>query len=269
MNDTTGQEKPFGKNLGLLYKRWVLDCIPDIGYGISLDFSRRPELYKQVDPHTAKYLTDLQSEYGYSPNFPNREIRSMLMKPIFGATDGQMNPNDGSVFHKARKPVLAAAAGYAENAQPTAFAMHRERIRSAIVPLRRFMEDLEGASLEQTEERMSNLFDTAASILRDSSVAMVFGINGTIDQDWPLNSTDSEGAKLVEKATTQLADMPGGVISRDRFVNLQRIAEKGFESISTILGEDIESKDDVVDQLSAQLYAWGSDLKLIGGARPQ
>jgi hypothetical protein len=267
---TQSQRQPFGQQLGLMYKRWVLDCIPNLGYAVSLDFSRRPELYKQVDPKTAKLLTDMQSQYGYVPNFPNQDIRLTLMKPVFGISDGhQVSTSNTSAFHNARKSVLAAAAGFAENAQPTAFPMHRERIRSASVPLRRLMEDLEGASLSQSDARIAAVFDTAAAILRDAGVAVVFGVSGEIDDDWPLTSTDAEGAKLIEKITTQLPDMPNGVISRDRFVNLQRIAEKGAVSIFGILETDTEANDDALDQLTAHLYAWGSELKLIGGVRPQ
>ena len=259
----------FGQRLGQMYKRWVLDCIPQLGYAVSLDFSRRPELYKQVQAPTASRLTDLQSQNGYAANFPNKEMRLMLMKPLFGISDGLMNARNESTFHTARLPILAAAAGFAENAQPTAFPMHRERIRSAIVPLRRYMEDLEGASLSQTQTRTASLFDTAASVLRDPGVATVFGISQLITPTWPLDSTDSEGAKLIEKVTTQLPDMADGVISTDRFVRMQRIAEKGTQSIAGILDPSIETVDNALDQLTAQLYAWGSDLKLIGGARPQ
>lgn len=258
----------FGQRLGLMYRRWVLDCIPHLGHAVSLDFSHRPELYKRVDMKTAGLLTDMQSQYGYAPNFPNDETRLNLLKPIFGLSDGQKNSN-GLAFHQARKPVLTAAAGFAENAQPTAFPMHRERIRSAIVPLRRFMEDLEGASFGQTHIRIGSIFSTAEIILKDPGVCNVFGINEAIATDWPLDSTNPEGAKLVEKVTTQLTDLPYGNISRDKFIRLQRIAIKGFESISGILEANIESDDDVLDKLTAHLYAWGSELGLIGGAHPQ
>lgn len=261
--------KEFGQQLGLLYKRWVLDCISEIGHSVSVDFSYRPELYKKVGDKTASQITAIQGQYGYTPNFPNKDIRLMLMKPIFGGSDSQMNRNDGSAFQTARMPVLAAAAGFAENAQPTAFPMHRERIRSAVVPFRRFMEDLEGDSLSQTDIRISNIFNTAVSILKDPGVAAVFGIGETIDDKWPLDSTDAEGAKLIEKITTQLSDMSYGIISRDKFVGMQRIAEKGQQSILRILETDIESNDETLDLFSAQAFAWGSDLKLVGGVRPQ
>jgi hypothetical protein len=266
------QQPSFGQRLGLLYKRWTLDCIPNLGHAVSVDFSTRPELYKQVNAKTAQQLTDLQSEYGFEPNFPNDTIRVMLMKPIFGESDGSGSGHDGSIFQSSRMPVLAAAADFAENAQPTAFPMHRERTRSAIIPFRRFMEDLEGASLNQTASRIESIFETAASVLKDTDIASVFGVNQAINQNWPLDSTDSGGAKLIEKVTTQLANTSYGVISPNLWVRWQRKAQEGQDSIQFILENDIESikvTDNSLDDLIRLLYAWGSDLGLVGGATPQ
>ncbi|MCP4403234.1 MAG: hypothetical protein GY801_38740 [bacterium] len=268
------QQKPsFGTRYGLLYKIWVSDCIPNLGHAISHDFTNRPELYKQIkNGNTVKNLTDMQSLYGYAPNFPNDDIRVMLMQPIFGASDGHGSGSDSSSFQTSRMPVLAAAADYSENAQPQAFPMHRERIRSALIPFRRFMEDLIGVSLDQTASRMGSIFNTAASILRDPDIAARFSVNKSIPADWPLESTVAHAAQLIKNITSQLPDTPYGVVSQDRFVRMQRIAQEGCESIQFILDTDIESikvTEATLDDLIRRLYAWGSDLGLIGGATPQ
>ena len=66
-----------GDRRGQLYKIWVLDCIPNLAHAISHDFFNRPELYKQVkDGDIVQKLTDMQSLYGFAPNFPNDEISS-------------------------------------------------------------------------------------------------------------------------------------------------------------------------------------------------
>ena len=53
------------------------------------------------------------------------------------------------------------------------------------------------------------------------------------------------------------------------FVHMERIAEKGFQSIRIILDANIEDPKFDIDSLITELYAWGSELRLIGGARPQ
>ena len=68
---------------------------------------------------------------------------------------------------------------------------------------------------------------------------------------------------MIEKITTQLTGMPYGIISRDNFVHMQEIAEEGFRSICGTLETDLD-KDEILDQLIANLYAWGSDLGLAG-----
>ncbi len=263
------QPLPFGQRLGLMYKRWTLDCVVTFAHAVSLDFSNRPELYQQVADDTATNLTDLQSNYGFQANFQDMNIRQRLMKPIFGPSDGHGGGNGGSEFQMYRLPVLAASADFAENAQPTSFPMLRERVRSAIVPFKTHLVDLQGASLSQTERRTTFIFDISQSVLKDPNVFAVFGINADIDPAWPLQSDDPQGAKLIEKITIQLPDLPDGVISREMFVRLQRIAEKGVQSIRIILDADVDDPGFDIDQLITELYAWGSDLGLVGGARPQ
>src|SRR6516162_4721802 len=100
----------FGQRLGLMYKRWTLDCVVTIAHAVSLDFSNRPELYQQIADDTATNLTNLQSNYGFQANFQDMTIRQRLMKPIFGPSDGHSSGNGGSAFQMYRLPVLAASA---------------------------------------------------------------------------------------------------------------------------------------------------------------
>ena len=258
-----------GEQLGLMYKRWTLDCIVNIAYAVALDFSQRPELYQEVTDDIAEKLSELQGEFGFEPNFPNITTRQMLMAPVFGESDGHGSGNDTSAFQTFRLPVLAAAADFSENAQPTAFPMLRERVRSAVVPFRTHLIDLKGASINQTRKRTESIFNLAQTILKDGKISLVFGINGLGEADWPLKTIDPQRAKLIEKITTQLTGLPYGVITKEMFVRIQRIAEKGDQSIRIIVDQNIEDPTVDLDPLIAELYAWGSDLGLVGGTRPQ
>jgi hypothetical protein len=259
----------FGEKLGLMYKRWTLDCVVTIAHAVALDFSRRLELYQQVADDIAAKLTELQANYGFQADFPDMPIRLRLMQPVFGGSDGQGSGNDGSAFQTYRFPGLLAANDFNLNAQPTAFPGLREAVRSALVPFKTHMDDLDGASLRQTERRMTSILDIAQSVLKDSSVFAVFGINASINPAWPLESTDPHGAQMIENITTQLPDLPYGVISREMFVHIQRIAEKGFQSIRIIEDNNIEDPAFDIDPLITELFAWGFELKLVGSARLQ
>jgi hypothetical protein len=263
-----GEEPSYGKFIGMLYNQWVLDCVIDAARAVSMDFSYRPQFYQDVDVDLAPQITVLQSKYGYEVNFPDKKIREMLMKPIFGMSDGHGDGNDGTPFQATRMNLLAAVADFAEHVLATGFESLRERIRSAIVPFKTHLEDIKGKSLEQTEIRMRELFTLSARILRDSNIRVVFGINREIPQEWPLCSDEPTGAKLMEEISTKLEGFPHGPISRDRFVRMQRIGKKGKNSLIGIFDKNTNDND-TLDRVTTQLYAWGSDLGLIGGARPQ
>ncbi len=56
--------------LGLMYRRFVLDCSSDLGYAVSLDFIYRPELYQDVDSGTSDLMATLQSSIDKQPTLP-------------------------------------------------------------------------------------------------------------------------------------------------------------------------------------------------------
>ena len=42
--------------LSEMYKRWVLDCVIDVAYAVSKDFTQRVELYQHVQMETYNLL---------------------------------------------------------------------------------------------------------------------------------------------------------------------------------------------------------------------
>lgn len=260
------QEPPYGILLGLMYRRFVLDCIADLGYAVSVDFIHRPELYQDVDPNIAGLMAIFQSTLDSAPDVPGTETRAMLYRPIFGTSDAIGTGNDGSAYQAGRLQLIASATGFAENAQPVGLPMHRERVRSALVSQKDHFIGFQGASIIQSSRRTQEIFAIAIKIITGDAIRVVFGINKEIDPKWPLESNDSQGAKLVEKISQQLQEgIPAGPVSRERFIRLQRIAEKGDASIQGILDPSVETDDTKLDALISQLYAWGSDLGLVGG----
>jgi hypothetical protein len=262
----TSTDPPYATSLGLMYRRFVLDCISDLGYAVSLDFIKRPELYQDVDPKIAALMATLQSSLDNEPGLPGTATRAMLYKPIFGTSDATGTGNDGSSYQAGRLQLIASAVAYAERTQVTGQLMVRERVRSALVPQRDHFVGFEGASITQSSLRTDEIFTIVTKIITDPAVRVVFGINMEIDAKWPLESNDSQGAKLVEKITQQLQEgVPSGPISRKHLIGLQRIAENGDASIQGILDPSVEDDDKKLDALISKLYAWGSDLGLIGG----
>jgi hypothetical protein len=263
MSESKSSGRSFQDTLGRLYQRWVLDCVVSSAVAVSKDFSDRPNLYQDVDDNVADDLVSLQGRYGFDPNYPNDQVRKTLMRPLFGLSDGRAFEDESSAFHETRAAVIEAARAFSENAQATGLRMLRERFLSALVPFRTYLSDREGVSFNKTEERMARLFAFSERVLRDKNVHVVFGINKDVKVGWPLDSTDPNGAKLIEKIVLQFPDLIQEQISLDRFVRLQRIASNGYESIVGLFDPNLATDNDTVDALIARFYAWGSDLGIL------
>lgn len=267
---------PYQEKLGKMYSRYILDSVIELAYEVSKDFSSRLELYQDVDNKLAQSMSQLQSLYGFSELFPNYEIRRKLYLPIFGNHyHGAMNSGSASQetnsqvtsqhpFSKTLRHLLVAAKAFSENAQPTGFPGLRERIRSAIRPFKNHLEDMKGIAWEETDRRLKEVFESSVNILKEEKVKGVFGILRPLEQDWPIEvSPSTEGAKLIERVSNQLSSDKVGVITRDKFIRMQRIAQKGQESIESIFNPEIENNNDLLDTLTAKLYAWGSELGVL------
>lgn len=254
--------------LATLYILWVLDCIVDLAYAVSKDFSARLQLYQNVKPDTVKLLAKINGFYDHHPDFPGPEIRATLYRPIFGelGSDWQGGGNDRS-----RVYLLAAAVALAENYTATpqlGDASLIEAVRSASLPFRTRLLELEGCGFESTYNRVTNIFETAESILKDPGIAGVFGVAAIKDPDWP-RKPDSNGARLVHQIRSQLPDIPGGLIKPDEFIQKQRMADQGHKSIVGILDPEIDTDDAKLLQVNTHLYAWARELGLmIGQATP-
>lgn len=262
--------------LGLMYKRFVLDCISDLGYAVSLDFSQKPHLYVEIDD-IADNLSQLQSAINTRSTLPGKDTRAQLYNSIFGNWEGDKAGKDNTPFKTLRMKLFQAAASYAENAQPFRFAALRIDVINAIAAPRDHFEGLIGSSLQQTYKRTNSIFEISQEIIMHEKIIRRFGIDGEIDDKaWPLSSPNSIGTKLIHEMSRNLEGMPGGVIARDEFVRMQRIAQRGAESLTELLDPTLDDIPDDVDEkhpsvlrlnkFIGNLYAWGRDLGLIGNS---
>jgi hypothetical protein len=267
------QQPGFPEQLGTMYKRMALDCIVDMAYAVSMDFSQRLDLYHNVSSETAIKLAKLHGEYGYNANFPNREIRASLYRPIFGelGSDWQGGGN-GSPFQTSRLHVLAAAVALAENytstpqiGEDSLIAAVRSASDSFIIQMR----TLEGAGFTQTDSRTKEIFKTSEEILKDKEVAGRFSVDPPTDPAWPLGPKDGNGAILVQQITSLLPDIPGGQITIADFSRMKLMADTGCRSIIGILDPDFETDKDKLLQVNAHLNAWARELGMVGGTMPQ
>jgi hypothetical protein len=256
----------FSSLIGRLYTLWCLDCLIDIGYAVSVDFVARPQLYLSDDIPDA--IVQLRTSYGMTANFPNTAQRQMMMMPIFGRSDAlKPDASNGSApFHIARNKFLDAVKAFAERAVDTGIAMLEERVRSATVPLDanfRAFADVSnaepGKSLRLTGGQIEAVSNTVASILVAPSVARVFSVSPA-DAKWPFDSTDPNGAKLVENAGSALPVPPECKLGYTKFILLQRVAQEGAQTLPLLLSTNLNDETQLLALIS-QAYTWGTSLR--------
>jgi hypothetical protein len=256
----------FSTLIGRLYELWSLDCLIDIGYAVSVDFVARPQLYLSDDIPDA--IVQLRTSYGMTANFPNTAQRQMIMMPIFGRSDAlKPDASNGSApFHIARNKFLDAVKAFAERAVDTGIAMLEERVRSAAVPLDanfRAFADVSnaepGKSLRLTGSQIEAISKTVASILVAPSVARVFSVSAA-DPRWPFDSTDPNGAKLVENAGSALPVPPECKLGYTKFILLQRVAQEGAQTLPLLLSANLNDEAQLLALIS-RAYTWGTSLR--------
>jgi len=254
-----------GALIGRLYSIWTLDSLVEIAYAISVDFISRPQLYLSDDIPDA--IVDLRMSWGTDARFPNTAQRLLLMTPIFGRSDG-LTPDASTgtaAFHVARKKLIDACIAFSERAVDTGIAMLKERVGSALVPLRAHFDALgdqghAGKSLRLTATvQMQPVSNTAVGILLSPGVAKVFSVSPA-DAKWPFNSTDPNGAKLIESVGTRLPLAQDYKLSYTKFILLQRVAQEGERALIHVINANPDSDDDLLALIS-QVYTWGTSLR--------
>jgi hypothetical protein len=243
--------------IGDMYSQWTLDCVVELAYGVSNDFVSRPHLYQNGE--IPDEIVDLRMSYGTSRYFPNMQQRQVLHLPIFGKSDGQRPDGSSSPFHLARKKLIDASIAYAERVYDTGLAMLKERIRSALIPLRSHLQSVAGRSVDASYNQSRRIFHLAVSILTSSDVARVFGIEQA-EEGWPLDNDDPNGAKLVGAIGATLKLPPEYVLTYDKFILLQRVAREGREALKLVL-LTAPAPDQDVENLVTKVYTWGTSLR--------
>ena len=242
-----------------VYTRWVLDALVEIAYAISVDFVNRPQLYQ--GPDIPDFIVDLRMSYGNLKSVPNTLQRQALMMPIFGRSDG-LKPdatNGSSSFQMARKKLIDACIAFSERAVDTGIPMLKDRVRSALIPLRSHLDGIQGRSFDLGGKQIFEIFSAVNVILIAPAVTQVFGIP-QINAGWPFLSNDPNGAKLVEAAGIALGMPADYKLSFTRFILLQRVAVEGGTALTLVLTTDPTS-DTQLEALITQCYTWGTSLR--------
>jgi hypothetical protein len=246
-----------------LYFYQVLDSLCEMAYAISLDFRRRPQLYRDLgQPPLAPLLAQLAAQYGTQVNVLSLRQRGDIYAPLFGTTDGDS-------FARLRDDVIRACKAFAERSADTGIDMLREVVRTAHRPFKDYLTGLQGDSVRFSKDVALSDFTekTCYPILRSAAVAAVFGVAKLAAGSYPY-ATDAAEDILIEAISARLRGLNGStiVLTRERISSLQRVALRGAEAIATAIDfeeADHDQTDADLDLLIGKCYSWGAALATI------
>jgi hypothetical protein len=241
-----------------LYFYQILDLLAEIAHGISLDFRRRPQLYRDLgQPSIAPVLAKLSSEYGTETSILSLQQRSEIFAPVFGVTDSDS-------FPRLSDDLLRACTAFAERSADTGIDMLREVVRTSHQPFKDYLVGLHGDSVRFSMDVALSDFaeNTCYPVLRNGAVAAVFGITKLAADRYPY-ATDAAEDILIEAISGQLGRFNSNFagITRERISNLQRVAIRGAEAIATAIDfeeSDPEQTNTDLDLLISKCYSWGA-----------
>ena len=289
---TSGPGEDVGREVAGLYAYMHLDVLIELARKVSLDFFARPEIYRDpaisdVTPDLAR----LHARYGYDEFFLSCRQRCVIFASVFGkveadagagaliapgpaarvapvgvpiATDGARVAPEGAPaaaygldgmthrFDPGRDQLLAATAAFSERVFDTGEAPLLDTVRVMAPGLKSYLSDLNNETVRWTRcEALRRLTeDTCYKILRNSGITRVFGLDPPGDA-WPYQE-QANGTTLVAEISRTLGG-PERPLTRDGFIDRQRLALRGAEGVATVL--DFNDGDDLTPMITA-CYTW-------------
>ena len=255
-------------NVADMYKRWTLDGLVDTAHAISNDFVERWERYPDVPDATQVVLADLKTRTGHEPDWPNQAQRRAIYGPFLGGSDGKLGQKEPSRFLEVAGYLRDAAVRYVKRATNDGEEALRKDFMDAVSNFRTYLTTINGAAVQRGQEQARQIFDKSVAILREQAVRRAFAPLQVNDQNWPLETGDSDGngAYLYEEITRALASRGVTPTSRARFVAMQRVANRGHECINDV-AQHVAGQGQSAQQVQAEknlitrTYLWATALE--------
>lgn len=256
--------QPYGALLGDLYARWTLDALIEIAHAVALDYAARPDFYRGSD--IPDHIVDLQISYGHVRDYPDKDQRSALSKPILGMSDEYI-PAKGATavtdqFHQLREPLFKACMAYEERNITDATRGLRQNVIDAMTYFPTYLRTFDGHSLRSAHKQIEAISNLAYAILRSPTVSGVFGVNPAPPVTWPLESDNQAGAQLVNQISQKLQLGDAGLNQQEESL-LRSIAEEGKEALHAILRENATEEKNFEDLVS-KVYSWAKAISHYG-----
>ncbi len=272
MNELKTQS--LGELLGDLYARWTLDALIEIAHAVADDYVARPDFYRgnhHLNDRVPDHIVDLQMSYGHVRDYPNKDQRSALNKPILGMSDEHILAKGVTAvvdqFHQLREPLFKACIAYEERSIADAPRGLKQHIIDVMTYFPTYLRTFDGQSLKSAHKQIESIANLAYAILQSPTVSDVFGVNPPPPSTWPLGADDQAGARLVDQISQKLKLGDSGLNQQEESL-LRTIAEEGNEALQAILREH-PTDDEHFEDLASKVYSWAKAIDNYAGVFTQ
>jgi hypothetical protein len=251
-----------------LYERWTLDIIPCLGQGCATLCRDYPQEFKSVPVDTLIVLAELLYRTGYDSNYLDEQARKALLMPVLGDSDGAKAGERSGPFHRSAKALRSRAKDFAWRVYDTGEEQLREAFRDAATGFKKYLTTVDGNVVADAHLRLRNHFDNVVRIMQTAEFAAGLGLPAAPGLPWPLKrSWDGDGAMLVYAITRRaLVSEEKAVVTDEEFLQIQRIASYGAETIEVILTNDeIFDDNEEADKAISLAYRWWTSIAELTG----
>jgi hypothetical protein len=253
-----------------LYCYMHLDVLIELARLIALDFFARPVVYRDERVgEVARELAEMHARYGCDEFHLAEAQRRAIFASLFShdeafayhesaAVPGVAMAGEpvGEHFAFERDQLLAASAAFAERVFNSGERPLRDTVGVFAPGLRSWLADLNHAMVQWVRnEALARLTeDTCYKILRNPGIAAAHGMDPPT-ANWPWRE-EANGTALVAEVSNRLG-LPAPV-TREGFIDRQRLALRGAEAIATLLDfpDGVDMDEDSVDRLISKSYTW-------------
>ena len=237
----------------LLAQLYAFSTLSDrrIARGLALDVTLNPHRYREVSGGVGEILAGFQTRLGTDPEWPSAAQREELYASLLGVP-----------FANVCATVRSAAVMLVEHQGPANEAL-RSVFVDAAATASAYFKTLEGQALATAAGRTQAVFAGAVRLLRTQAVVGAFGLNAAAPDGSPFDGAmHAETAALVEVlATTLNVARSRPLISRHRFLLLQRAALHGARTLTGLLDRNASAQKGNIDDGVQAAYLWEKALQ--------
>lgn len=224
-----------------------LDGVIQLVHSLSYDYIKDPTKYNQVPEDIQIILSSFLRLSGSDPNWPDAFQRARLYNVLLGKS-----------FWRICTTIGREAMVYSEHATEKTEKILRRSFEDGVITLRTYIETQKEANGYDGERRIRTLFENAVRVLKSPEIATLFHMRPVTEDKWPLDGVLSgSGARLIEEISRSLSNKSVGLISFEKFINLQRVAYYGKLTIMGVADTSERWNESAnMDKIIGHAYSW-------------